>query len=702
MSPARSRQSCRAEASLYNPSRISTLFSRVSIGPVRLANRLVRAATLECVCPQPEIMDARYLRLYENLARGGAGLIVTGYFFVHRLGIVQRNNLLVDSDGVIPELSRLTAIVRRHGVPLFGQINHGGRYARPALSGAQPLAPSAVRDPIGRLVPRVMSEEDIETAIEAFVSAARRLRDAGFDGLEINACHGYLVNQFLSGFTNRRHDRWGGCAANRFRFLAEVVRRTRAAAGSAFPLTVKLNGNDFMRGGITVEECLYFARELQALGASGLAVSGGFEEKAFATMSKGEIPRQLVLADRKGLEHALGRVFLAVMKRGAHFTEGYFLPYAAAVKGHVSVPVTAVGGFRSLAVMEAALLDGSADLIGLSRPLVREPHLARRLQEGRSTGAACVSCNRCTVMSALRSEPLRCHWRKEAEGEEDRSFDGIRAERLAASDGFVLFYRFAMPERPRGAVLFLRGMSEHSGTYLHVVRALADAGFVAVAPDQRDRGRSVDGTWRRGDLHSVNRGLQDLDELREQHRSELEGLPLFILGVGMGSIIARMYALRRQASLAGVLLVGPPFGVPEGISRVVLLISSLLAVAAPRLAVRPAPPIERISRVRAFQNELHGDPWCNHGPLRARPGRQLASSLVELQKRTGELALPLMILYGTEDRIVSRREVEEIHRRWGGTDRTFKKMEGLYHDVLNEPERQTALEAVVGWLAAQV
>jgi len=678
------------------------VFSTASIGTVPLANRLVRSATLECMCPVPGVITERYVRLYENLARGGVGLIVTGNYFVHHLGIVQGNNFLVDTDAVIPELSKVTAAVKRHGVPIFAQVNHGGRYARPPLTGAEPLAPSPVKDTINRILPRAMGEEEIETAIESFVSAARRLQKAGFDGLEINGAHGYLVNQFLSGFTNRRRDRWGGSVENRFRFLAEIVRRVRAAVGPGFPVSVKLNGSDFMPHGITVGECTVFAQELESLGVSGLTISGGFKEKAFRTMSKGDIPRQLVLSNRKGFERIVGRVLLAAMQRSARFREAYFLPHAAAVKRQVSIPVTAVGGFRTLEAMEQALIDGDADLIGLSRPLVREPYLPRRLQEGRSTAATCVNCNRCTVMTALLSEPLRCHWKKEAESDGEHGAKPSSEDWLVTSDAFSLFYRAEFPDNPRGAVLFLHGMSEHSGMYLHVFRACAEAGFVVLAPDQRGRGRSVDGRWRRGDLHSVSRVLQDLDELRARHQARLNGLPLFIVGVSMGSIIAQEYALRRQASLSGVLLVGPPFGVPSGTSRPLLAVSALLAAAVPRLAVRPAPPIPHISRARDVQKELDWDPWCYHGPLRARAGRELVSALIGLRRRTRELSLPLLILYGTEDRIVSLHEAQEIHRLWGGRDRTLTTLQGLYHDVLNEPERREAVEALVSWLGSHV
>ena len=402
------------------------MFSPASIGPITVANRLVRSATLECMCPTPGIIEDRYVRVYENLARGGVGLIVTGNYFVHRLGVVQANNLVLDSDAVIPQLARVTAAVRRHGVPIFAQVNHGGRYAREPLTGARPLAPSAVKDTINRVVPRAMTEEDIETAIDSFVSAARRLQAAGFDGVEINGSHGYLVNQFLSGATNRRRDRWGGSVANRLRFLEEVVRRTLAATGAGFPVTVKLNGSDYMRRGITIQECVQFAERLQAVGASGITISGGFKEKAFRTMSRGDIPRQLVLRGRAGVNLVLAKAYLAAMQRASRFEEGYFLRNASMVRRHVTIPVTAVGGFRTLSVMEQALRDGHADLIGLSRPLIREPDLPDRMKRGVSTAATCVNCNRCTVMTALLSEPLRCHWRKESEATSRGSPSPIR------------------------------------------------------------------------------------------------------------------------------------------------------------------------------------------------------------------------------------------------------------------------------------
>jgi acylglycerol lipase len=278
---------------------------------------------------------------------------------------------------------------------------------------------------------------------------------------------------------------------------------------------------------------------------------------------------------------------------------------------------------------------------------------------------------------------------------------GIIEEVLPASDGFPLFYRGLFPENATAAVLFLHGMSEHSGMYRHVIEAFGSAGLRVLAPDQRGRGRSVDGRWRRGDLHSVDRVVQDLEELRLRRRAELKGLPVFIDAVSMGAIMAECYALERQETLSGMVLVGPPFGAPAGTSATARAAAALLAALAPRLPMRPAPPVSDISRERGFQGEMEADPLCYHGPLRARPARELLKALARVESRVGELSVPLLIQYGTADRIVSPREVQDARARWGGPDATLSLLEGLYHDVLNEPERREAIGAIVSWIAAR-
>ncbi|HET6484965.1 MAG TPA: alpha/beta fold hydrolase [Spirochaetia bacterium] len=675
------------------------LFTPASFGRLTIPNRLVRSATIECMCPEPGVLSDAYLSLYEDLARGGAGLIVTGNYFVHPKGVAQPGILVLDSDAVIPQLGRLVAVVKRHGALIFGQLNHGGRFCKPDFVGGTPMAPSPVYERINRVVPRPMTEEDIQTAIEAFASAAVRLERAGFDGVEINAAHGYLVNQFLASRTNRRKDSWGGSLQNRFRFLERIVTRIREC--TRFPVSVKLNGRDYVRGGVTLEQSILLAQRLEALGVGGVTVSGGMKDSPFTTMDRGDVPSALIVSGRRGFDRLRGLLFVRIQRGGAEFTEGYFLEDAAAIRRSVSIPVTAVGGFRSKAVMESAL--EKVDFIGLSRPFIREPDLPRRLREGASESSSCMNCNLCLIRTVLRYDPLNCYWKRGAERQRGgaRETAEIREERLTTSDRARIYYRSLVPARKRAAVLFLHGMSEHSGMYPHVIRSLGAAGFLVLAPDQRGRGQSVSRRWRRGDLHSIQRVLSDLDELRRHRSAELDGLPLFVLAISMGTVIAQRYALERPGVFSGMVLVAPPFGVPSGTSPLMLSLSGLLAAVTPRLPVRPAPAIKAISRERVFQWELECDPYCYHGPLRARAGRELVSTLLLLQDRLKEIRLPLLIQYGTGDRIVSRREPEEIRDRWGGQDRTLSVYEGLYHDVLNEPERQQAIDQIVTWIGTR-
>jgi 2,4-dienoyl-CoA reductase-like NADH-dependent reductase (Old Yellow Enzyme family) len=384
---------------------IKEILTPARIGSLTIKNRLVRSATIECLCPDPHAMDARWIGLYESLSRGGAGLIVTGNFFVNRGGAAQPGIMILDSDAVIPELARAVKAVKNHGAAIFAQLSHGGRFADPSVSGSGPMAPSAFSGRIYKEVARPMSVEEIDETIQAFASAAGRARQAGFDGVEINAAHGYLINQFMAPRTNRRTDRWGGSLDNRLSFLRRTAEEVLKALGPGIPLTIKLNCRDFVRGGVTLEDTIAAARMLESLGVSGLTVSGGVKDRGMATM-KGDVPRDLVLGSLKGAARLVGAAYLTLMRRSARFFEGYFLKDAAEVKRNVKIPVIAVGGFRSAGFMEEVIARKQADFIAMARPFIREPDLPVRLAAGGA--AACISCNRCTIMTILRHQSLRC------------------------------------------------------------------------------------------------------------------------------------------------------------------------------------------------------------------------------------------------------------------------------------------------------
>lgn len=387
----------------------SILFTPFRFGALEVKNRFVSSATVECLASPDNRLTPEYLKVYTRLAEGGVGLIIPGNYFVSWEGRAAAKQLVLDRDELMDDLRGLTGAVHTRGAKIVAQLNHGGRQCSADLIGTTPVSPSAVRDGLTGVRPRPLRPEEIEGIIRAFADAARRVKDSGFDGVRINAAHGYLINQFLSARTNRRKDEWGGSAEHRARFLIRVYERIREAVGAGFPVLVKLNAEDGIARGVTLAESIDVCQRLDALGVDAFEVSGGIKETGFVT-TKGEVPGDLLLEDLGFFKRLLYRVVEGKLRRAARFTEGYNLHHAAAIKQHVRAAVITVGGLRKKATMERLLERGEADLVALSRPFIRQPNLASRMErDPRVTSVTCVNCNRCTVEVTMRHRPLRCY-----------------------------------------------------------------------------------------------------------------------------------------------------------------------------------------------------------------------------------------------------------------------------------------------------
>jgi len=353
------------------------LFTPTQLGSLTLKNRLVRSATCEGMAESKRsetqldgTVTDDMVAFYRRLAEGGVGLIISGHTYVHPLGKASPGMAGLYDDGQVPMHRKLTDAVHEAGGAVASQINHAGRQTSPARIGRNtPLAPSALARPGGKFVPREMTEEDIEEAIQAFADAARRAVEAGYDALQIHSAHGYLISEFNSPYANHRTDRWGGSPENRRRFLLEVYRRVRSAVGEGFPVFVKLNGTDFVDGGLTPEGSAEIAQALEAEGIDAIEVSGGFAETADLIVRK-----DITEPDE----------------------EAYLLPLARTIRDAVAVPVMIVGGLRSREVMERMLSEEGMTFVSLSRPFIRQPDLANRLKAGEIDRVACTSCGRCT------------------------------------------------------------------------------------------------------------------------------------------------------------------------------------------------------------------------------------------------------------------------------------------------------------------
>jgi 2,4-dienoyl-CoA reductase-like NADH-dependent reductase (Old Yellow Enzyme family) len=359
------------------------IFETTNLCGIELGNRLVRSATWEGLATADGGMTPPLLQIYEDLADGGVGLIISSYLYVDPVGKQSLGQIGVYSDESIPGLSDLARVVHDHGGKLVGQIVHcGGQADLQQNGGHQPVAPSAVESEGYSTTPRELEIDEIEKTISDFAAAARRLKTAGFDGVQLHGAHGYLLAQFFSALRNRRTDDYGGSLANRARFCLEVYRAVRSEVGSDFPVMIKISASDFVEGSTTEEDSCYLASTLAAEGIDAIEVSGG---KPGSTK---------IGAARPNIREAED--------------EAYFLPQAEAIrKAAPAVPLMLVGGVRSPEVIEEILEKGTADYFSMCRPLIREPGLPARWLSGDRQRAACISCLGC-FGPAGRGEGISC------------------------------------------------------------------------------------------------------------------------------------------------------------------------------------------------------------------------------------------------------------------------------------------------------
>ena len=351
------------------------LFSKARIGPLALPNRLVRSATWDPSILGPRRMSEEVLAVYRRVAEGGTGLIITGDVSVVAPGLLDESEPDVTADTFqqvkIVGYDRLVEVVRRAAprARIMAQ-----------LSADYPgVAPSAIPSPWSHERDRPLTTAQVR-AIAACLAEAIAARQAeGFDGVQFHAAHGGLLSRFLSPYSNRRRDEYGGSARNRVRIIREAVDQARQLVGD-FPILIKMNGTDYVEGGIDPGNLPELAREIQRAGVDAIEISGGMWECLFQS------------------EKVLG--FRPVPAPESHTRirwpekQSYFLPYAERLD--LEIPVILVGGNRDVERLEAILGGGKVDFISLCRPLIREPDLPERWREGRGdSAAACISCNSC-------------------------------------------------------------------------------------------------------------------------------------------------------------------------------------------------------------------------------------------------------------------------------------------------------------------
>lgn len=359
------------------------IFDPITVCNLELQNRFVRSATHEFMAEEDGTPTSKLGDLYEELAKNEVGLIITGYSYVLPDGKSSMYQQGIYDDRFIESYFKITKRVHRYKSKIVLQIVHGGRQAAVSEKYPVPIAPSAVRDGHSGILPREMTEQEIVEIIKAFVKAAARAKKAGFDGVQLHCAHGFLLSNFISPYTNRRTDRWGGPVENRARIVTEIVRRIKEQVGAEFPVLVKMNATDGFRPdsqkvGISISQTVETAKLLEKTGVCAIEVSGGISEAGGVTI------KTAINSPAK---------------------EAYFKDYSKAIKKEVSIPIILVGGIRSLSVMESLLEEEFADLISMSRAFICEPDLVLKLKSGEVEKARCVSCNLC-----FDPEGTRCNF----------------------------------------------------------------------------------------------------------------------------------------------------------------------------------------------------------------------------------------------------------------------------------------------------
>ncbi len=337
------------------------IFDDITVGKLNLKNRFMRSATAEKLSDKDGIPPSKLKDMYKKLAEGDIGLIVTGHAYVDRQGKAHSKMSAIDRDSLIEIWHNIIEPIKQTDTKIMMQINHGGGSVDTNIT-PNPLSPSGIslkKD----IKPQKLTEHQIEDIINKFADAALRVKKAGFDGVQIHAAHGYLINQFILPYTNKREDNWGGEIENRFRILKEIIKTSREKVGNEFPIWIKLGVAGKEKYGLNIDEGKIFAKMAFQEGIDCIEISNAASE------SKN-------IKKRKSIK---------------------YLPWAVKVRKEVGddKDLALVNGFNTLEDAKNVVGKRITDLVSLCRPLIAEPNLISKFKENENYKAKCIRCNQC-------------------------------------------------------------------------------------------------------------------------------------------------------------------------------------------------------------------------------------------------------------------------------------------------------------------
>jgi 2,4-dienoyl-CoA reductase-like NADH-dependent reductase (Old Yellow Enzyme family) len=379
------------------------VFSPADLGPVRLRNRVIKAATFEGRTPHGLVTD-ELIDYHLAPSRGGVGLTTVAYLAVAPEGRTHREVITVNAESA-PGLARLADAVHETGAKIGGQLGHAGPVANGRSNGVHALAASKMPSPLSMQMIRSASPADIARITKDYVRAARIMVDAGFDVLEIHMAHGYLLSSFLAPGQNRRKDDWGGSLEHRARFARQVARVVREEVGDEAAVIAKVGMTEGSRAGFSMPESVEFAQMLEADGhLDALELSAGSSLLNPMYLFRGDVPLKEFAASmppavRLGLKTPIGKRFF----KAYPFEEAYLREKALAFRAGLSMPLIMLGGINTLATMDRAMEEGF-EFVAMGRALLREPDLVNRMQAGETSDGICIHCNQCmpTIYTGTR------------------------------------------------------------------------------------------------------------------------------------------------------------------------------------------------------------------------------------------------------------------------------------------------------------
>ncbi|MFK7731157.1 MAG: NADH:flavin oxidoreductase [Pseudomonadales bacterium] len=389
-------------------------FDPVQIGALSLRNRFIKSGANEAMSKEGRPTHA-LVKHHSDLAAGGVAMTTVAYIAVSKIGRTLPNQIWMRPE-IIEDLKILTNAVHAEGAAISAQITHGGSFVTGMHVNQRLMSTVSGFNPAGMMkgnfFTRGMKQKDMQTVTAQFVTAAELARDAGFDAVELHMGHGYLLNQFISPLNNRRTDEYGGCAENRVRFPAQVLKAVKEAVGDQIAVLAKINVSDGVRRGADENDAIVTAQALENAGADMLVLSGGRNVESTWFMFGSNMNRPIIsnmLREQKEWIAAFMMNAVAQSEPKITFEEMYFLKYSQAIRKAVNLPLAYLGGVKSLENAEKAMAEGF-ECVVLARALLHEPALVNKFKSGELKASGCDNCNGC-VAYIYHPDGTRCVYR---------------------------------------------------------------------------------------------------------------------------------------------------------------------------------------------------------------------------------------------------------------------------------------------------